>query len=190
MVVMTQAERHRWTRDDLDAMPQDGNRYEIIDGELYVSASPRPRHQVMSALLMAVLLRTCFEQPELGLMALSAPTDVVLADDTVVVPDILVVPLELIGNREITGAPLIVVEILSPSTRMTDLTVKKERMRRAGVAQYWIADPQEPSLTGWRLVGSEYVGFARAVGEQAFAITDPFVLDIVPAALLRLPGRE
>lgn len=187
---MTQDSRHRWTREALDALPDDGNRYEIIDGELYVSAAPKPRHQVMSGRLFSLLLRECDARPDLGLMPLSAPIDVVLADDTVVAPDIVVVPIDLIGEREITGAPLIVVEIVSASTRMVDLTVKKERMRRADVAQYWIAHPVEPSLTGWRLVDGEYVGFGRAVGEETFAVTAPFVVDIVPAQLLRLPGRD
>lgn len=186
---MTQADRHRWSREALGELPDDGNRYEIVDGELYVSDAPRPFHQVMTGRLFALLLQRCDAHPELGLMPLCAPIDIVLADDTVVEPDIVLVPVDLIGERDITGAPLVVIDVLAPSTRVVDLSVKKERMRRAGVAQYWIAHPGEPSLTGWRLVDDEYVGFARAVGEETFALTEPFTLDIAPARLLHLPGR-
>ena len=195
MVGMTQATsrtRHRWTRAERDALPDDGRRHEIIDGELYVSASPRPRHQLMSAELHALLLRACHEHPELELRAFAAPTDVALADDTVMVPDLIVVPFALIAERDIPGAPLIVVEILSPSTRSVDLVIKKDRLRRAGAAQYWVADPAEPSLTIWRLEGGpggDYVEAGRARGGQSARVTEPFELEIVPAELVRLPGR-
>ncbi|WP_169798564.1 Uma2 family endonuclease [Piscicoccus intestinalis] len=150
MTQATSRTRHRWTRAERDALPDDGRRHEIIDGELYVSASPRPRHQLMSAELHALLLRACHEHPELELMAFAAPTDVALADDTVMVPDLIVVPFALIAERDIPGAPLIVVEILSPSTRSVDLVIKKDRLRRAGAAQYWVADP------GQVLIGVQY----------------------------------
>src|SRR4051794_3685545 len=94
---------------DLDAMPDDGHRYEIIDGMLIVSPGPDLRHQVVQSGLLRVLYASCPHD----LFVLSAPTDTVLADDTAVQPDALVVRKSDLLGHKLTATPLLVVEILS-----------------------------------------------------------------------------
>lgn len=185
MVGMTQTtSRHRWTRAELDSLPDDGNRYEIIDGELLVSPAPRTRHQRASARLTALLLAACDAEPDRSLQALAAPFDVVLADDTVIQPDLLVAPTSAFTEKDLPSAPLLAVEILSPSTRLVDLNVKKDRLQRAGAAHYWVIDPDEPSITAWTLRDGRYVESGRAVGDATLHISAPLTLEITPTALL------
>jgi Uma2 family endonuclease len=167
------------TRADLDTMPGDGHRYELVDGTLIVSPSPRWRHQRVLRGLFRVLDAAC--PPELEL--LFAPFDVVLADDTVLVPDLLVAPRAQFTDRELPGAPLLAVEVLSPSTRRVDLLLKRDRLQAAGVASYWLVDPDVPSLTALELQAGVYVEVARVEGEQAWTAERPFPVTLVPAAL-------
>ena len=129
------------TRDDLDAMPDDGHRYELIDGILIVSPAPRRVHQRAVMRLGVLLFEACPDDAEL----LPAPFDVVLADDTVIQPDLLVAPDADYTDRDLPVAPMLAIEVLSPSTRGIDLLLKKDRLLRAGCAHYWVVDPDEPS---------------------------------------------
>ena len=167
------------TRVDLDTMPDDGHRYELLDGVLLVSPAPRPRHQDMLGGLL-VLLRT--NRPS-HLKVLCAPLDVVLAEDTVLEPDLLVAPKTQFTDRDLPGPPLLAVEVLSPSTRRFDLLLKRDRFQAAGVASYWLCDPDEPSVTILELRNGEYVEVARAVGHESLEVTLPFPVRIVPSAL-------
>lgn len=173
------------TRDDLDAMPDDGHRYELIDGILIVSPAPRRMHQRAAArllILMDALLPS-------GLEILPAPFDVALADDTVIQPDLVVAGVDDFTDRDLPVAPILAVEVLSPSTRGIDLLLKKDRLERSGCAHYWVVDPEEPSITGWALTGGVYRQVARAVGDEAFAVTEPFDVRVVPAELVTVSGR-
>ena len=107
MVGMTQVGHARWTRAALDTLPEDGNRYEIVDGELFVSPAPRIRHQIVLANL---LLRLAPVTPD-AWRILPAPVDVALADDTVIQPDIVVAPRADYTERDLPVAPLLAVEI-------------------------------------------------------------------------------
>lgn len=167
------------TRADLEKMPDDGHRYELLDGVLLVSPGPRTAHQEMVAELY-VLLRAA--KPA-HLKALFAPFDVVLAEDTVLEPDLLVAPKSQFTDRDLPGPPLLAVEVLSPSTRRFDLLLKRDRFQAAGVASYWLCDPDEPSVTILELRNGEYVEVARAVGDEALEVTLPFPVRIVPSAL-------
>ena len=102
------------TAADLESMPDDGHRYELVDGTLVVTPAPSTRHQLVSSNLHVLLAGSC--PPHLRVLA--APTDVRLADDTVLQPDLLVVPREALDRetRSLSGV-LLAVEILSPSTR-------------------------------------------------------------------------
>jgi Uma2 family endonuclease len=132
----------RWTYADYAALPDDGNRYEIIAGVLYMTPAPGTGHQSVSARLVTFLV-THVEFAGLG-RVFAAPVDVELAPDTVVQPDIVVIlsaNLDRITPSRIIGAPDLVVEILSPGTAGYDRREKQDAYARAGVGEYWIVDP-------------------------------------------------
>lgn len=169
------------TRAELDALPEDGRRHELIDGTLVVTPAPGFGHQVVVTRLWALLDAAC---PE-GLCVLVAPFDVALADDTVVEPDLLVAPVGAFTERDLPSAPLLAVEVLSPSTRLYDLNLKKARYAAAGCPSYWVVDPDRPSLTAWYLRGGEYVQVGHAAGTQPARPATPYDVTVVPADLLR-----
>ncbi len=173
------------TRDDLDAMPDDGHRYELIDGILIVSPAPRRIHQ-RASFRLSVLLDAALPA---DLELLPAPFDVALADDTVMQPDLVVGRIADFTERDLPVAPVLAVEVLSPSTRGIDLLLKKDRLERAGCAHYWVVDPLEPSITGWALADGAYRQVARAVGAEAFEVTEPFDVCMVPGELVTVSGR-
>ena len=179
MVGMTQASTKRWTRAELDSLPEDGNRYEIVDGELFVSPAPRIRHQVVLGNLYVLLAPLTPRSWRL----LMAPVDVALADDTVIQPDVVVAPRADYTERDLPVAPLLAVEILSPSTRLLDLNVKKDRLQHAGTRHYWVVDPDEPSITTWTLTEGAYQPTAHATGHETLHISEPFAIDLTPADL-------
>ncbi len=131
-----------WTYADYAALPNDGNRYEIIAGVLYMTPSPGTGHQITSNII-ATLLTIHVQFAGYG-KVLTALVDVELAPDTVVQPDIVVVlsaNLDRITPSRIIGAPDLVVEILSPGTAGYDRREKQDAYTRAGVGEYWIVDP-------------------------------------------------
>ena len=135
------------TREDLDTMPDDGHRYELIDGTLLVSPAPMLRHQ----LAVTRLLRLLNDASPAELIALPAPFDVVLADRTVFQPDVLLARKGDLTARDLPAPPVLAVEVLSPSSRSIDRILKYSRYAEAGVEHYWIIDPDEPSITAHRL---------------------------------------
>lgn len=137
------------TSDDLLQTPEgDGIRYELLGGELFVSASPAKRHTWILARL-ARLLGNHVEQRGLG-EVFGSPIDVRLTKFDVVVPDIVFIRSErfhLFGEHFLDGAPDLIVEILSPSTRVRDRTDKLRLYARFGVPEYWIVDPESSGIT-------------------------------------------
>ena len=132
----------RWTYKDYAAIPDDGQRYEIVDGVLFMAPAPNEWHQTAAGRLFRYLA-TAIEDARLGRVYI-APFDVELDYRTVVQPDVLVVlnaHLERITFSRIIGAPDLVVEISSPGTVGHDRTEKQRAYARAGVPEYWIADP-------------------------------------------------
>jgi len=130
-----------WTVDDLASMPDDGNRYEIIDGQLFVTPAPTTRHQRMVGELFAVLHDYLRREP-IG-VALFAPLDVVYSDRRIVQPDVLVVPKgrgTLPDRFERGQSLLLAVEVLSPSTARADRVSKRRLYAEEGVGEYWIVD--------------------------------------------------
>ncbi len=167
------------TRADLDAMPDDGYRRELIDGVLVMTPAPSFRHQDV-VLELAILLRAACP-PDLKVMV--APFDVALGDDTVMQPDVLVARRADFTSRDLPVAPLLAVEILSPSTRRFDLMTKRSRYEAAGTASFWVVDPDELTLTAWDLVDGGYAEVAQVSGEEAYAATHPFPVTVTPALL-------
>ncbi len=132
----------QWTYAAYLELPQDQQRYEIVDGVIYMTPSAGEAHQFSSSRFVGYLL-THVDFAGLG-RVYHAPFDVILAPDVVVQPDVLVVLHEqahIITPRGIMGAPNLVVEIASPSTATHDRGRKMEAYSRAGVSEYWLADP-------------------------------------------------
>jgi len=146
-----QAER-RWTYSDLVALPDDQLRHELIDGEHFVSPSPRLSHQQI-LLQLSLLLGAHVQGRRLGVV-LFAPFDIKLSPWTVLVPDLVYFTTarfrEVVNEKHATAAPDLVVEILSPGTRRRDLGRKREVYDREGVREYWIVDPDARSITALR----------------------------------------
>jgi Uma2 family endonuclease len=132
------------TYDDLQHFPDDLLRREIIDGELYVSAAPNVRHQEILGRLYLAFGVYLEAHPELG-RVFFAPFDVVFSIHDVVEPDLVFVAadqLDILDDENAKGAPALLVEVLSPSTRRTDERPKRQLFERAGVREYWIVDPE------------------------------------------------
>ncbi len=159
-----------FTAADLELMPDDGRRYEIIDGVLIVSPSPAPRHQQL-VLELAVRLREACPDT---LRTYVAPLDVKLDDNTVMEPDVLVARRSDVGETNIPTAPLLAVEVLSPRTRAFDLNLKAERLARAGCPSYWTIDPEGPRLIARELRESGYVVTADVSADEVFAADLPY----------------
>lgn len=170
-----------FTRADLEAMPDDGNRYELIDGALIVTPGPRLPHQGVVGELHLLLSAAC----PAGLRVYVAPLDVTLADDTVTQPDLLVTTDAQAAGSLHEGVPLLAVEVLSPSTRHIDLGLKRSRYEAAGCRSYWVVDPAEPSVRAWDLVDGAYVDAGHAKGAEGLALIEPFPVTVVPADLVR-----
>ncbi|MEJ7744521.1 MAG: Uma2 family endonuclease [Nocardioidaceae bacterium] len=99
-------------------------------------------------------------------------------------PDLLVARREEVTERDLPAAPVLAVEVLSPSTRRIDLTLKRSRFEAAGCASYWVFDPDDPALTVWELVDGTYARVGHVVGEQMHQAQRPFTVDICPANLV------
>jgi Uma2 family endonuclease len=138
----------RLTVDDYMRLPDDGKRHEIIDGVHYVTPSPNLRHQAISGRLHLALGNFLNANPHRG-RVFFARLDVILSFYDVVEPDLLVVAgdqLAIMTEKNIQGAPAIVVEILSPSTRKVDEVLKRRLFERTGVREYWLVDPRRDAI--------------------------------------------
>lgn len=132
----------RWTYAAYAALSGDGQRYEVIDGVLYVAPAPIPAHQATAALVVFYLLQHV-QFAGRG-RVLPAPIDVELSPSVAVQPDVLVVlsaNVGIIAPTRIIGAPDLVVEVSSPGTAGYDRRQKQDAYAQGGVAEYWIADP-------------------------------------------------
>jgi len=167
--------------------PADGKRYEIVEGELFVTPAPSPAHQRISRGLERQL-ESFFHGRAAGEM-FHAPIDLILTSGDIVQPDIVIVadPGQ-VSERGIEGAPLIVVEILSPSTRRHDLGLKARRYAEIGVLHYWIVDPDAKRLDCRRLEAGGFRRVATASGDTTLEHPDWNGLVIDLAALWRQPG--
>ena len=132
------------------ALPEDGKRHEIIDGEHFVTPSPEMSHQLVVGEVY-VLLRAFVKREAFGWPVLP-PYDVDLADNTIVEPDIVVMPRAAAGPPR-SGTPglipLLAVEVISPSSVNRDRVLKRRRYQRAGIAEYWIVDPDSRLIERW-----------------------------------------
>jgi Uma2 family endonuclease len=142
--------RQYYTAEMVRNMPDDGNRYETVYGELLVSPSPRPRHQIVGARILARLFRYLEENP--GPMVLYSPADLSFGrDDVLVQPDIFVLRPEdaTLTTWETVNRLLLAIEILSPSTQRHDRFTKRRLYQELGADEYWVVDPDGGSVEVW-----------------------------------------
>ena len=158
---------------ELDRMPADGRRYELLDGALIVSPRPTTVHQVVAGRLLRVLADAC---PD-GLCVVPEPA-VELDPQTEFDPDLVVVRMDQVGGAKFTEPPLLVVEIRSPSTALVDLNRKKSAYERFGLPLYWIVDPDPPApeLTVFELRDGRYA--LTTTTAEPFTADRPFTLSI------------
>jgi Uma2 family endonuclease len=136
-----------WDRARWEELGEDGNRYEVIDGVLYMSTAPRPLHQLVSRLAERALYEQIDDQ-DIGI-TLHAPIGLFMPGCDPVQPDLLVIRTEdqdIIQPTGIEGIPALLVEILSRSTRNYDLVIKRAAYARAGVPEYWVLRPQQRDI--------------------------------------------
>lgn len=173
----------RLTYEDYLELPDDGKQYELIEGELIVNRAPVPRHQFIAVNIIGELRAYCRQHGE-GKVS-GSPIDIVLAEDVVLQPDVIFIRTErlsIVGEKNIHGAPNLVVEVLSDSTRRRDEIVKRKLYERFGVDEYWIVDPTIESVKIYRRTGESFVRALEISTETGGTITSPllpgFALDV------------
>jgi len=171
---------HEWTVDDLAHTPDDGLRYELVDGVLLVSAAPSNLHQIVLGELYVLLRAACPADARVML----APTDFQPTRRRSLQPDLLVAWRRDVGTDPITAPLLLAVEVLSPSTRSVDLLLKRGLYAESGVTAYWVVDPDVPSVQAWRLVAGSYVDAGYAEGASSLRVAEPFAVSVTPRELL------
>ena len=184
------SERVRLTYQDLLGLPDDLLRHELIDGEHLMSPAPNTKHQRI-VVNLSWRIRDFLEHHSLGSVYV-APLDVVFSDFDVAEPDVLYVSAErekLLGtDRNLSGAPDLVVEVLSPSTAHVDQGRKRWLYERYGVREYWIVDPEKETVKVYRLAKGSLrldAEIARADGAAARFVSTPLLpgLEIPIAAV-------
>lgn len=137
---------------DIEAMPEDGRRTELIDGALLVSPAPARPHNDAIMHLFRLLDPHCPSD----LTFYNIPYDIVIDDLSMMCPDLSVSRTAELGEKRMYNTPLLVVEVISPSSRLMDQLVKRAKYAQAGIPSYWILDPEAPSLTVLELQGDVY----------------------------------
>jgi Uma2 family endonuclease len=140
-----------FTAADLATMPDDGQRYEVVCGELLVTPAPGARHQVIVTRLV-LELGDHLKAHGLASQLLTGPADITFADDTLLEPDLLVADTAAAlrsGKWTDVTTLFLVIEVISPSTRHNDRTIKRLAYQRHGVPHYWIVDPDQQQVELW-----------------------------------------
>ena len=141
---------YTWTYDEYARLPDDGNRYEVIDGEVLVTPAPSTDHQQI-LLRLSKALDDYVERARFGVVL--PDVDVLFVTGQFLRPDLVVVPRsarEGVTSRGIEAPPALMVEILSPSSRSIDRVKKPRRYADFGVPEYWVVDPEERCIWVWR----------------------------------------
>ncbi|MGH9189156.1 MAG: Uma2 family endonuclease [Acidimicrobiales bacterium] len=171
------------TYDDLQELPDDGRRHELLDGMLVVTPAPGGPHQVV----VGALYRLLHAARSPGTSVLIAPVDLLLSQTTVLQPDVVVVEAAEALEHKLTLPPLLVAEVLSPSTRAYDLGSKMLTYAAAGIGWYWVVDPTRPvDVRVFRLDDGRYEEVGGASGDERLTVEDPYALSLTPSELLAL----
>lgn len=165
---------------DLRDLPDDGLRYELVHGQLLVTPGPRLSHQRTVGVISRLLEASRPPSHEV----VFAPYDWLIDDHTVFEPDVMVIERRPEDRLFEDRPPLLVVEVISPSTSSTDLLLKRHEYAQGGAQHYLIVDPRIPQVTWLRLEGGEYVEVASASGEEAMELDEPWPFVLRPADLV------
>lgn len=170
----------RWTREDWEALPEDdGNRYELLDGELLVTPSPVGPHQ-RAVWALYNRIYSYVTANRLGLTGL-APSDLDFRSGQALQPDLFVVPLvkdkEPVHWRDF-GIPLLIGEVLSPSTAVRDRNLKRRKYQTSGVGEYWIVDLDARRIERWRPGDEQPEILTERIAWQAEREIPPLVIDV------------
>jgi Uma2 family endonuclease len=169
-----------WTVDDLANLPDNGMRYELFDGVLFVSPAPIPIHQRVVTELCYLLRHLC--PPDLEVFV--APLDYQPTRRRSFQPDVLIARQNSVGEKCLEKPLVLAVEVLSPSSRSIDLLLKREKYGQSGVEHYWIVDPDEPSIVAFELRGEVYEQVAAAKGDEVAELTAPYPVRVRPSDLV------
>ena len=169
----------RWTAAMVRALPDDGNRYEVVDGELLVTPAPVELHQ--RAVVALVRLLADYADAQRFGEALASPADLELDPEGLVQPDVFVQG--LVGGHLSrgwnTGAPLLlVVEVVSPSTARADRTTKRCRYQRAGIPEYWVVDFDARVIERWRPADERPEVLGEAITWQPHGAAQALTMDL------------
>jgi Uma2 family endonuclease len=168
----------RWTRAEVLALPDDGNRYELVAGQLLVSPSPVPVHQ-RAVWFLYDRLAPYVKTNHLGITGL-APADLELESEDLVQPDLFVLrDPGLPKSWSDVGIPLLVVEVLSPSTARYDRVVKRPRYQLAGIPDYWIVDIDSRLFERWRPGDERPEVLTRTLAWQPDPAAPALVIDLM-----------
>ncbi|USQ78750.1 Uma2 family endonuclease [Ornithinimicrobium faecis] len=185
------AHEHRVSRAEFEALREerekraDGARYELLDGEVVVTPSPGGNHQLVVTqlvILMSAVLPVDWE-------VVTAPLDVEMQGgegDTVLQPDVLITERSHLTDGGLHVAPLLAIEVLSPSTWRRDLGPKRDAYAAAGIRHYWVVAPKAPSVTVYRLgADGAFREEAHVTGDQQWTTDAPVNVALCPAELVR-----
>ena len=176
-----------WTYADYLQLPDNGMRYEVVGGNLYMSPAPRPKHQQISTNLLSAL-HEYVKKNQLG-RVYHAPIDVILTDlATPIQPDILFIPtkkLDIVRDVNIKGVPELVIEIISPGNPAHDRNIKFKLYAQAGVPEYWIVDGEAQMIDVFVLRGKAYAPLGQfGLDHVIFSeVLDGFSLNIADVML-------
>lgn len=168
------------TYEDFVLFPEDGKRHELIDGEHFVTPAPNMKHQAIAMNLSGMIWSYLQEHP-IG-RVFAPPFDVLFSDFDVVEPDLLYLSKEraagVLTTKHARGAPELVVEIGSKSTRKRDETIKRRLYERSGVAEYWLIDPELDVVKVYRRVGEGYQRVAELALARGDVLSTPLLPDL------------
>jgi len=162
LALIHSSEQVKFTYDDYRQLPDDGKRYEIIDGELYMATSPTSNHQFIADNFL-VTLSIFLKTNPIG-RVVSAPLEVYFSKTNLAQPDVMFISknrLDIIKPTQIKGAPDLVIEVLSPGTERIDRTVKLKMYAKFGVREYWMAKEKTATVEIFRLQEGKLVLVAR-----------------------------
>ena len=203
MAMPAHATSHYWTAAEvralIDAAPEYAPRYELLNGELLVTPAPAPIHQLAVTELL-VELTAYVDRQSLGVV-LTSPSDLELERDQITQPDLFVAPFgePVAVEHELTwkdvGAPLLAVEVISPSSVRTDRVGKRDHYMSPGVPEYWVVDVDARIVEQWRperptpVVATRSLTWSPTDTKAALTIDLPALFDRVWSKARRLAVR-
>lgn len=180
MAMAMPAQHDEWTVEMVRALPDDGNRYEVIDGELFVTPSPSVFHQ-RAVLELALLVAPYLRANRIGEAVFSPADAIVYGPRKFVQPDLFVMPLlngTLVRSWTEVGRLLLTVEVLSPSTERTDRGRKLRLYREKAVPEYWIVNIDDRVIERSRMDGSPLESLSTSIDWQPDLGAPPLTIDL------------